>query len=237
MSAGFFGSLGCFSTCLRSEVRKSPAAICAVRRCLPALASAEIYLLLITVAVDQCTQRYKTYQLPAMYNAGLAGDLVRPYDASMTTFAENLKREIARVARKELKAELDALRKTCTTQRSDIAALKRDVKSLQGRLFRAERVTHKTAAVVLPSVPPPTKPATRSPVGALGSFNHEAFADFRKTLRITQSEMGRLVQASTLSVWKWETGKAQPRAGALLRIQTAMKLGKRAAIAKATTPT
>ncbi|MGQ3168721.1 MAG: helix-turn-helix domain-containing protein [Hydrogenophaga sp.] len=172
-----------------------------------------------------------------MYNAGFAGDLVRPYDATMTTFAENLKREIARVARKELKAELDALRKTCTTQRSDIAALKRDVKSLQGRLFRAERVTHKTAAVVLPSVPPPTKPATRSPVGALGSFNHEAFADFRKTLRITQSEMGRLVEASTLSVWKWETGKAQPRAGALLRIQTAMKLGKRAAIAKATTPT
>ncbi|QHE84884.1 helix-turn-helix domain-containing protein [Hydrogenophaga sp. BPS33] len=151
----------------------------------------------------------------------------------MTSFAESLKREIARIARKELKGELDALRKTSTTQRSDIASLKREVKSLQGRLFRAERVTHKTAAVVLPPAPPPTAPATRSPVGSLGAFNHEAFANFRKGLGITQDEMGRLVEASTLSVWKWETGKAQPRAGALLRIQTAMKLGKRAAIAKA----
>ena len=151
----------------------------------------------------------------------------------MATFAESLKKEIARVARKELKGELDALRKTCTSQRTDIAGLKRELRTLQGRLFRAERVTKKTAAVVLPPVPPPTKPASRSPVGALGAFNHEAFADFRKQLGITQGEMGRLVEASTLSVWKWETGKVQPRAGALLRIQTAMKLGKRAAVAKA----
>ncbi len=152
---------------------------------------------------------------------------------SMTNFADNLKKEVARIARKELKGELDALRKTCTGQRSDIAALKRELKALQGRLFRAERVTHKTAAVVLPSAPPPTQPATRSPVGTLGSFNHEAFADFRKRLGITQGEMARLVDSSSLSVWKWETGKAQPRASALVRIQSAMKLGKRAAVSKA----
>jgi DNA-binding XRE family transcriptional regulator len=151
----------------------------------------------------------------------------------MTTFAESLKKEIARVARKELKGELDALRKTCTTQRADIAGLKREVKALQGRLFRAERVTHKTAAVVLPPAPAPKTPAARSPVGSLGAFNHEAFGDFRKQLGITQSEMGRLGEASSLSVWKWESGKAQPRAAALIRIQAAMKLGKRAAIAKA----
>lgn len=104
---------------------------------------------------------------------------------------------------------------------------------MQGRLFRAERVTRKTAAVVLPPAPPPIAPATHSPVGSLGAFNHEAFADFRKGLGITQLEMGRLVWASQLSVWKWETGKVQPRAGALMRIQAAMKLGKRAALAKA----
>ena len=155
---------------------------------------------------------------------------------AMKTFADSLKKEIARVTRKELKGELDALRKTCTTQRSDIASLKRELRALQGRLFRAERVTHKTAAVVMPPAPAPTAPAARSPVGSLGSFNHEAFAEFRKGLGITQSEMERLVNASTLSVWKWETGKAQPRAGSLLRIQSAMKLGKRAAVAKAQSP-
>lgn len=151
----------------------------------------------------------------------------------MTTFAESLKKEIARIARKELKGEIDVLRKTSTSQRSDIAALKREVKALQGRILRAERVTRKTAAVVLPPAPPPSVPAARSPVGALGAFNHTAFAEFRHSLGITQAEMGRLVEASSLSVWKWESGKAQPRAAALIRIQAAMKLGKRAAIAKA----
>lgn len=151
----------------------------------------------------------------------------------MPNFADSFKTEIARIARKELKSELDAVRKTSATQRSDIAALKREVKSLQVRLTKAERVTRKTAAVVLPEVPAPTEPASRSPVGGLGSFNHEAFAEFRRRLGITQAEMGKLVEASSLSVWKWESGKAQPRAGALLRIQAAMKLGKRQAVAMA----
>ncbi len=153
----------------------------------------------------------------------------------MSTFADSLKREIARIARKELRGELDGLRKTNLTQRGDIAALKREVRILKGRLAKAERVTSKTAAVVLLPAPPPTVPASRSPVGSLGSFNHEVFAEYRQRLGITQAEMGRLVEASSLSVWKWESGKAQPRAGALLRIQTAMKLGKRAALAKART--
>lgn len=151
----------------------------------------------------------------------------------MPTFADALKSEISRIARKELKGELDALRKTNGAQRTDIAALKRDVRALQVRLAKAERVTKKTAAVVLPEAPAPTAPASRSPVGGLGSFNHEAFAELRERLGLTQKEMGRLVEASSLSVWKWEAGKAQPRANALLRIQAASRLGKRQAIAKA----
>lgn len=151
----------------------------------------------------------------------------------MPTFADSLKNEIARIARKELKSELEALRKTNASQRGDIAALKREVKTLQSRVLRTEKVTTKTAAAVMPHIEPPSKPASRSPVGGLGSFNHEAFSDFRKRLGVTQAEMGRLVETSSLSVWKWESGKAQPRAAALLRIQVAMKLGKRAALAKA----
>ena len=151
----------------------------------------------------------------------------------MTTFADTLKVEIARVARKEMKGELEALRKTNATQRSDIAALKRELKALQNRMSKAERVASRTAAVVLPAVAPPLKPSRRSPVGGLGTFNHVVFSDFRKSLGITQAEMGRLVEASALTVWKWESGKAQPRSAALLKIQTAMKLGKRAALARA----
>ena len=151
----------------------------------------------------------------------------------MTTYADSFKKEIARVARKELKVELDALRKTNVAYRSEIAGLKRDVKTVLGRLGKVERLTHRTAAVVAPPPAPTAVPAARSPVGALGSFNHSAFAEFRTSLGITQIEMGRLVEASSLSIWKWENGKVQPRAGALARIQAAMKLGKKAAKAKA----
>jgi len=151
----------------------------------------------------------------------------------MTTYADSFKKEIARVARKELKTELDALRKTNLTYRSEIAALKRDLKTTLVRLSKVERLTNRTAAVVAPPPAPAAVPATRSPVGALGSFNNTAFAEFRKGLGITQDQMGRLVEASSLSIWKWESGRVQPRAGALTRIQAAMKLGKRAALAKA----
>lgn len=57
----------------------------------------------------------------------------------MSTFANSLKAEIARIARKELKDELAALRKSSSLQRSEIAALKRDVKALSQQLRRQDR--------------------------------------------------------------------------------------------------
>ena len=52
----------------------------------------------------------------------------------MSSLIDSLKSEIARVARKELKEELLALRKATTAHRSEIAALKRQVKSLASAL-------------------------------------------------------------------------------------------------------
>ena len=57
----------------------------------------------------------------------------------MTTFADSLKKEIARVARKELRDELGALRKTALQQRSEIAALKKQIKALQAQMVTLGR--------------------------------------------------------------------------------------------------
>jgi transcriptional regulator with XRE-family HTH domain len=51
-------------------------------------------------------------------------------------------------------------------------------------------------------------------------------------LGISQAQMATLLGSSQLSVWKWETGKVTPRAAQLERIQAALKLGKRAALAQ-----
>jgi len=52
----------------------------------------------------------------------------------MTAFSESFRSEVARIARKENKEEMASLRKTATSQRSEIATLKRDVKDLAGQV-------------------------------------------------------------------------------------------------------
>ena len=51
-------------------------------------------------------------------------------------------------------------------------------------------------------------------------------------LWMTQAQMARLIGASALSVYKWESGKVQPRAAQLERILALRKLGKREAAAR-----
>ena len=143
----------------------------------------------------------------------------------MSTFATSLKSEIARVARKELKDELLSLRKSATAHRSEIAALKRDVKALMVALRATQRALPKPAAAPVneqaASTAPGRKPKTQE-------FDASAFAALRQSFGITQAQMATLVEASPLSVYKWESGKVTPRAAQLERIQAVMKLGKRA---------
>ena len=51
----------------------------------------------------------------------------------MPTFADALKKEISRIARKELKSDLEQVRKLVTSHRSEIATLKRELKSVQSQ--------------------------------------------------------------------------------------------------------
>lgn len=143
----------------------------------------------------------------------------------MSTFATSLKSEIARVARKELKDELLSLRKSATAHRSEIAALKRDVKALMVALRATQRALSKPEAA--PAKEQGTAPA-REPKSKAHNFDAPAFAALRQSFGITQAQMATLVEASPLSVYKWESGKVTPRTAQLERIQAVMKLGKRA---------
>ena len=144
----------------------------------------------------------------------------------MTSLNIALKSEIARVARKELKMELTALRKANASHRSEIAALKRGLKSLRSQVSSNERAIRK----VVPEVRPEPKKTSARP--ARFSFNAEAFAAKRAKLGLSQSAMAQLLGASALSVYKWESGKVQPRAAQLGRILAIQKMGKREATAR-----
>ena len=141
----------------------------------------------------------------------------------MNALINALKSEIARVARKELKDELLSLRKATTAHRSEIAALKRDIKALQSQL----RANAKVVKAVMPA-----RAAEARVAGRKAHFSAERFAAQRARLGLTQAQMAQLLGASALSVYKWESGKVQPRAAQLARIVALRGLGKRAAVAR-----
>lgn len=157
------------------------------------------------------------------------------YDAGMTTFAETLKKEIARVARKELREEITVLRKLGATQRSDISALKKEVKSLQASLKKLEKL--RAAPSSSGSLAKPSKTAKLTPDTPRGKpgrkvmFTAERLKTQRTRLGFTQEQMAQLLGVSGLSIWKWETGGAVPRASRVPQILDRLAMGKRDALA------
>ncbi|MBK6867179.1 MAG: helix-turn-helix transcriptional regulator [Burkholderiales bacterium] len=141
----------------------------------------------------------------------------------MTTLINALKSEITRLARKEIKTDLLSLRKSVTAQRSEIAALKREIKALQSQV-KSNQKTLKTVQ--------PASPAEDETPRRVLRFSAERFAAQRAKLGLSQAQMAQLVGASTVSIYKWETGKVRPRAAQLERIAAIRKLGKREAMAR-----
>ncbi len=57
----------------------------------------------------------------------------------MSTFANQLKNEIARLAKKEVRAETQALKKASAQYRSEIAALKRRIAGLETQIKKLSK--------------------------------------------------------------------------------------------------
>ncbi len=140
----------------------------------------------------------------------------------MPNLAQTLKQEISRIARKEVREDLAALRKSVTAHRSEIALLKRTVKELGTQLRSAQKAVMRAAPAVVEQ-----KDAERS--GRKRSFNADRLKAKRQALGMSQAQMARLLGISTLSLWKWETGQVTPRASMLERYFAALSMGKREA--------
>lgn len=134
----------------------------------------------------------------------------------MPNIASVLKTEIQRLARKELRENTESLKKAVATYRSEIAALKRRVSQL-------ERQAKKSAKA------PPAKPLENGESDVQHRWRAAGFAQHRKRLGLSAREMGLLLDASALSVYKWESGQAKPRAKHLEAIAAVRKIGKREA--------
>lgn len=141
----------------------------------------------------------------------------------MSSFADQLKSEIARIARKEVRAETKALKKANAQYRTDIAALKRKLVELERALARQAKAGGKVRAQVA------TEEAADGPSLR---FRVAGFANLRKKLGLSAAEMGQLIGVSAQSVYHWETGKTRPRASQLAAIAAVRHLGKREVAAR-----
>lgn len=67
--------------------------------------------------------------------------------------------------------------------------------------------------------------------GRKAVFTAERLKTQRARLGFTQDQMARLLEVSALSIWKWESGGASPRASRVPQILERLALGKREALA------
>lgn len=155
----------------------------------------------------------------------------------MTTFADSLKKEIARVARKELRDELGNLRKMALQQRTEIAALKKQLKALHVQTNRLGTARPEPAPGAPRTAGASNGVTLRGKPGRKVVFSAERLKTQRARLGLTQEQAARLLGVSSLSIWKWESGGAVPRASRVPKILQLLALGKREALARLTPET
>jgi DNA-binding transcriptional regulator YiaG len=134
-----------------------------------------------------------------------------------------LKQEIARVARKEQRGELQQLKKTVAQYRSQIAQLKRRLQAVEQQVRRQSRGAGRAA---------PAAQQEDEDGGPQLRFSAKGLAAQRKRLGLSAASVARILGVSALSVYKWESGKTRPRARQLEAISSLRKMGKREAMAR-----
>lgn len=137
----------------------------------------------------------------------------------MANLAQTFKSEIARLARKEVKQEISALRKAATQYRGDIAELKRQVKDQQRRLAFLESQEAKRVKTV--KVPKEDVERAR--------FSPKWLRSHREKLGLSAADYAKLVGVSTQTIYLWERGQTKPRKSQLPALVAVRKLGVRAA--------
>lgn len=135
----------------------------------------------------------------------------------MPNIASVIKDEITRLARKEVRAQVDPLRTASANQRREIAELKREIADL-GRQVKA-------ASKKLKSAPEASSTGNTR-------FSSKGVRTMRKRLGLSAAEFGLLAGASAQSIYNWEADKTLPREAQRASLVGMRALGKKEAQAR-----
>ncbi|MHC4909081.1 MAG: helix-turn-helix domain-containing protein [Planctomycetota bacterium] len=150
----------------------------------------------------------------------------------MSTFVSALKQEVSRLARKEVRAQLEPMKKASARHRSEIAELKRLVGQLTKRVVDLERQVKRQS-----STRPGRNGNSAMVVKGTGNdgqgprrrFSPAWLRDHRQRVGMSAAEYARLIGVSTLTIYNWEHEKTRPRAAQVEVIAEVRQLGKREA--------
>ena len=129
-----------------------------------------------------------------------------------------LKEEISRLARKELRSEVEGIKKASAQYRRNIAALKRQVATLERQVALLGKKTLNATAVHAAD-----SDATRVRFVAKGLRSH------RERLGLSAADYGKLAGVTAQSVYNWEHEVARPRGQQLATLAALRGVGKKEA--------
>jgi len=128
-----------------------------------------------------------------------------------------LRQEIQRLARKEIRSELEAIKKAVARHRREIAELKRRNKALERSVnYLESRDTKRLKAGPSKAAPPP---GTR--------FSIRSLKAQRRKSGLSQEDYARLVGVSKATIYNWESGKTKLSEKHLATLVSLRGIGKR----------
>ncbi len=134
----------------------------------------------------------------------------------MPSIAAVFRQEIIRLARKEVKAQTEAIRKANAQYRRDIARLKRQAGALSKQVALQER---KRAAKGVPKANVEGK-----------RFSPRGLKTPREKLGLSAADYAMLVGVTAQTIYNWEQGKSKPRDEQLAALVAVRDLRKREAL-------
>jgi len=145
--------------------------------------------------------------------------LIARHNTCMPNIASILKAEISRVARKEVRAEIETLKKASVAHRASIAELRRQLNTLEKELRRAAKGAARSNATA--------DSTTEASAGTKRRFSATRLEAHRAKLGLSAASYGQLVGVSGQTIYHWEQGKARPRAAQLENLAAVRDLSAR----------
>ncbi len=141
----------------------------------------------------------------------------------MRNFANVLKDEVRRLARKEIRIELLPIKRVVTGQRREISRLKRSLAAVEKQLETLKRAKTREPAV---------RSGEGAPPSSINRFSSRSVRAQRRRLKLSAAQFGQLMGVSGQTIYQWEQGKSRPRKSQFNALVALRQMGRREAIAQ-----